>query len=50
MEEAAAPLMTAHLTEIFAVLTTVPIAMDTANTAPAMIAIILEVEVPLPAL
>ena len=46
MEEAAVPLMTAHLMETFAVLTTVPIPMDTASTAPAILE---PVEVPLPA-
>ena len=45
MEEAAVPLMIAHLTEIFAVLITVPIPMDTASTA---LAILESVEVPLP--
>ena len=45
MEEAAVPLMIAHLTEIFAVLITVPIPMDTASTA---LAILEPVEVPLP--
>ena len=53
MEEAALYLVTAHHTEIFAVLTTVPLAMDTANTAPAILAIPITlepVEEPLPAL
>ena len=45
MEEAAVPLMIAHLTEIFAVLITIPIPMDTASTA---LAILDPVEVPLP--
>ena len=49
MEEAAVPLMTVPLMEIFAVLTTTPIhiPMDTASTAPAILE---PVEVPLPAL
>ena len=47
MEEAAVPLMIAHLTETFAVLITIPIPipMDTASTA---LAILEPVEVPLP--
>ena len=47
MEEAAVPLMTAHLMETFAVSITVPIPMDIASTAPAILE---PVEVPLPAL